>query len=206
MIHVHDWRLRPETQDCPAFYPRAHWAIESLLGQPEYRNYHWSSLQPNIFATQVMAPALDLIKEYRKTGKQGPFSMIMDTNSPNAVVDANDVGVFAAHLLASEQTEKHNRARYVLTGPEDVTGEQIVKLVEGHLGELVKDVRYKDFSFLDAWADFMSEQRTLLKAIGRAGGAIWGGSALETRSKEVPEIYTPKRTIEQVLREMVEGI
>jgi uncharacterized protein YbjT (DUF2867 family) len=153
-----------------------------------------------------MAPALEFIREYRKTGKQGPLSMIMDTNSPNAVIDAYDVGVFAAHLLASEQTEKHNKAKYVLTGSENVTGEQIVKLVERYLGEPVKDVRYKDFSFLDAWADSMPEQKTLLKAIGRAGSAIWGGSALETRSKEVSEIYTPSRTVEQVLKEMVEGL
>jgi hypothetical protein len=153
-----------------------------------------------------MALALELIKEHKKTGEQEPLSMIMDTNSPNAVIDSYDVGVFAAHLLASEQTEKHNKAKYVLTGPEDVTGEQIVKLVEGYLGEPVKDVKYKDFSVIDAWAESMPEQRTLIKAIGRAGGAIWGGSALETRSKEVPEIYMPSRTVEQVLEEMVEGI
>jgi hypothetical protein len=52
----------------------------------------------------------------------------------------------------------------------------------------------------------MPEQGTLIKAVRRGGGAIWGGSALETRSKEVPGIYTPSRTVEQVLKEMVEGI
>jgi hypothetical protein len=192
-------------KNCPAFYPRAHWAIESLLGQPEYQNYHWSSLQPNVFTTQILAPALELIKEHRKTGKQVPLSMIMDRNSPNALIDSYDVGVFAAHLLAKEETDKHNKAKYVLTGPEDVTGEQIVKLIEGHLGEAVKDVKYKDFAVIDAWAESVPEQRTLIKAIGRAGAAIWGGSALETRSKEVPEIYTPSRTAEEVLKEMVES-
>lgn len=193
-------------KDCPAFYPRAHWAIESLLGQPEYQNYHWSSLQPNVFTTQVLAPALDFITEHRKTGKQGPLSLILDRDSPNAMIDAYDVGVFAAHLLAFEETSRHNKAKYVLTGPEDVTGEEVVKLVDGHIGEPVKDVKYKDFAVVDAWAESMPEQRTLIKAIGRAGGAIWGGSALETRSKEVPEIYYPSRTTEQVLKEMVEGI
>ena len=70
--------------------------------------------------------------------------MIMDRDSPNALIDAYDVGVFAAHLLATEETDKHNKAKYVLTGPEDVTGEEIVKLVEGQLGEPVKDVKYND--------------------------------------------------------------
>jgi hypothetical protein len=149
---------------------------------------------------------LELIKEHRKTGKQGPLSMIMDRDSPNALIDAYDVGVFAAHLLATEETDKHNKAKYVLTGPEDVTGEEIVKLVEGQLGEPVKDVKYKDFSVIEAWAESMPEQKTLIKAIGRAGGAIWGGSSLKTRSKEVPVIYTPSRTAEQVWKEMVEGV
>lgn len=192
-------------KDCPAFYPRAHWAIESLLGQPEYQDYHWSSLQPNVFTTQVLAPALGFIKEQKRTGKQGPLSLILDRDSPNAMIDAYDVGVFAAHLLAKEDTEKHNKAKYVLTGPEDITGEEVMKLVEGLIGEAVKDVRYKDFAVVDAWAESMPEQRTLIRAIGRAGGAIWGGSALKTRSEEVPTIYTPSRTTEQVLKEMVEG-
>ena len=153
-----------------------------------------------------MAPALEFIKDYKKTGKQGSLSLILDRDSPNAMIDAYDVGVFAAHLLAAEETDQHNKAKYVLTGPEDVTGEEIVKLVEGHIGEAVKDAKYKDFAVVDAWAESMPEQKTLIKAIGRAGGAIWGGSALKTRSKEVPTIYTPSRTAEQVLKEMVEGI
>lgn len=131
--------------------------------------------------------------------------MIMDRDSPNALIDSYDVGVFAAHLLATEEIDKHNKAKYVLTGPEDVTGEQIVELIEGHLGEAVKDVKYRDFSVIDAWAESVPEQRTLIKAISRTGSAIWGGSALETRSKEVPKIYTPSRAAEEVLKEMVEG-
>ena len=154
----------------------------------------------------MIAPALEFIQNHKKTGEQGPLSLILDRDSPNAMIDAYDVGVFAAHLLAVEETDQHNKAKYVLTGPEDLTGEEIVKLVEGHIGEAVKDVKYKDFAVVDAWAESMPEQKTLIKAIGRAGGAIWGGSALKTRSKEVPTIYTPSRTAEQVLKEMVEGI
>ena len=153
-----------------------------------------------------MAPALEFIKEHKKTGEQGTLSLIMDRDSPNALIDSYDVGVFAAHLLATEETDKHNKAKYVLTGPENVAGEDIVKLVEGHIGEPLRDVKYKDFSVIDAWAESMPEQRTLIKAIGRAGGAIWGGSALETRSEEVAAVYTPSRTAEQVFEEMVKGV
>jgi len=103
-------------------------------------------------------------------------------------------------------THFSTRFKYVLTGPENVTGEDIVKLVEGCINEPVRDVKYKDFSVIDAWAESMPEQRTLIKAIGRAGGAIWGGSALGTRSKEVAAVYTPSRTAEQVFEEMVRDV
>lgn len=177
-----------------------------MLGQSEFKDYHWSSLRPNVFATQVLAAALELIKKHKVTGKQGTLSTMLDRSSPVGIVDSYDVGVFAAHLLATVHTDKHNKAKYVLTGPENVTGEQIVKLVEKYIGEPVKDVKYKDFSVIDAWAEAVPEQKTLIKAVARIGPAVWGGSALETRSKEVPEIYTPKRTVEEVLKEMVEGL
>ena len=77
-----------------------------MLSQSEFKNYHWSSLQPDIFATLVMAPAVELIKEHKKTGKLGLLSMIVDTNSPDGVIDSYDVGMFAARLLVLEQTEK----------------------------------------------------------------------------------------------------
>ena len=36
--------------DCPAYYPRQHWAVEVLLDSPEFKNLQWTSLQPNIFS------------------------------------------------------------------------------------------------------------------------------------------------------------
>lgn len=66
-----------EIKHCPAYYPRAHWAIESTLSQPEFEQYHWTSLQPNIFATQTLAPVAEFIKEHKKAGKQGPLSLII---------------------------------------------------------------------------------------------------------------------------------
>lgn len=59
------------TPDCRAYYCRTHWAIEQMLSQPEYsEKMHWSSLQPNVFTPLILAPAVELIKQIRKTGKQ----------------------------------------------------------------------------------------------------------------------------------------
>jgi uncharacterized protein YbjT (DUF2867 family) len=190
----------------PVYYPRTHWAIEQMLGQPEFKSMHWSSLQPNGFSSMFLAPTAGFIKEFKKTGKQGSVSMIIDATTPTGLIDPYDVGVVAAHLLAAEQTAPHDQKRYVLSGPEDVTGKGIVKLVEQYIGEPVKDVRYKDLSFIDDMANNSSESKNVMLSIKGAPITSWEGKAkAETTSKEILELYAPKRTVAEVLKDLVEG-
>jgi uncharacterized protein YbjT (DUF2867 family) len=192
--------------DIPVYYPRTHWAIEQMLSQPEFRSMHWSSLQPNGFAPMFLTPAAEFIKEFKKTGKQGSVSLIIDASTPTGLIDSYDVGVVAAHLLAAEQTGPHDQKRYVLNGPEDVTGEEIIKLVEQYIGEPVKDVKYKDLSFIDDMANNSSESKNVMLSIKGAPVTSWEGKAkAETTSKEILELYAPKRTVSEVLKELVEG-
>jgi uncharacterized protein YbjT (DUF2867 family) len=192
--------------DIPVYYPRTHWAIEQMLSQPEFRSMHWSSLQPNGFAPMFLTPAAEFIKDFKRTGKQGSVSLIIDASTPTGLIDSYDVGVVAAHLLAAEQTGPHDQQRYVLNGPEDVTGEEIVKLVEQYIGEPVKDVRYKDLSFVDDMANNSSESKSVMLSIKGAPVTSWQGKAkAETTSKEILELYAPKRTVSEVLKELVEG-
>ena len=190
----------------PVYYPRTHWAIEQMLSQPEFRSMHWSSLQPNGFAPMFLTPAAEFIKEFKKTGKQGSVSLIIDASTPTALIDSYDVGVVAAHLLAAKETAPHDQKRYVLNGPEDVIGEEIVKLVEQYIGEPVKDVKYKDLSFIDDMANNSSESKNVMLSIKGAPVTSWEGKAkAETTSKEILELSAPKRTVSEVLKELVEG-
>ena len=59
------------------------------------------------------------------------------------------VSVFVAYLLATEKTDQHSKAKYVLIGPNDVIEEEIVNLVERHIGDAVIDIKYKDFAIVD---------------------------------------------------------
>ena len=59
-----------------------------------------------------------------------------------------------------------------MKGPGNVTGEQIVMMVEGCIGEPIKDIKYKDSSIIDAWEESMPEQKNLIKVISRAGKTI----------------------------------
>lgn len=53
--------------DFPIYYPRTHWAIEKMLSQPEFRDMHWTSLQPNLFLPHTLSPAVDFVRKTRYT-------------------------------------------------------------------------------------------------------------------------------------------
>jgi uncharacterized protein YbjT (DUF2867 family) len=166
--------VRPDSQ---GYHPRSHWAIETMLSEPEFQNLHWQSLQRNGFAPMVLKFSAEFIKDFKKTGKQGSLSVIFDASTTIGLIDSYDVGVVAAHLLAQEDTAPHDRAKYVLNGPEDVTGEQIVKMVEQYIGESVKDVKFKDVLFTDQKADNSPESKNVIRSIKFALVTSWEGKA-----------------------------
>jgi hypothetical protein len=56
--------------DCDAYYQRAHWAIEAMSRTSEFKNLHWTSLQPNVFLLLYLYPAAELINRSRNGEKQ----------------------------------------------------------------------------------------------------------------------------------------
>jgi uncharacterized protein YbjT (DUF2867 family) len=199
--------------DSIAYYPRAHWAIETLLGTEEFESagLHWTSLQPNVFQIFFFSAAL-LIKEFRATGKLGVLRLMAGKDTPVGVVDSDEVGVVAARLLAQEDTTQHNKRKYVLNGPESITGEGIVRLVEEVIGIPIPEekVSYQDISGLDGLleAEYMGPgiSRNVVLSTKRAAEKAWaGGFPTVPTSKEVLEIAAPKRTPKQMLESLLEN-
>ncbi|KAJ5833420.1 hypothetical protein N7474_001731 [Penicillium riverlandense] len=190
--------------DCNAYYPRQHWAIEALLDSPEFANLQWTSLQPNVFSPFYLSTAAEFVKQYRKTGKQGTLQMMASKDAPVGIIDPDDVGVFAAHLLSQKDTTAHNKARYVLNGPEDITGKQIVDMVEQHIGTQVEEVSYKDMSFVDLLYEHIhapkNQSKNVILSIKHAAETAWEGEcSASTTSRNVLELAPPKRTPAEVL-------
>jgi uncharacterized protein YbjT (DUF2867 family) len=191
--------------DFPAYYPRQHWAVEALLGSPEFAPLQWTSLQPNVFTAFYLAPAADFIKHYRRTGKQpGTLRLMASRDAPVGVIDADDVGVVAARLLCERDPSPHNRAKYVLNGPEDVTGEQIVGMVEQQIGTKVESVSYKDVSFVEDMAAASGYSKSVILSIKHAPETAWEGKcSASTTSKEVLDLAPPKRTVAEGFKAML---
>ncbi|KAL4906666.1 hypothetical protein BDW74DRAFT_150928 [Aspergillus multicolor] len=195
--------------DCPVYYPRQHWAIEALLGSPEFADLHWTSLQPNVFSTLVMGPAAEFIKEYRKNGKQSTLRLLLSEDAGVGIIDPDEVGVVAAHLLAQDDTSVHNHAKYVLNGPEDINGKQIVDLVEQYIGAPAQDVRYKDVSFIDTFYEYQyaatKQSKNVIYSIKRAPETAWEGKcSASTTSREILDLAAPERAPADVLKTLLE--
>ncbi|KAL2820670.1 hypothetical protein BJX63DRAFT_444212 [Aspergillus granulosus] len=195
--------------DFEAYYPRQHWAIEALLGSAEFSALAWTSLQPNVFLNHYLAVLAEYIKQYRQAGEQGTLRLTAAKDAPVAPIHPDEVGIFAAHLLAQRDLSAHNRAKYIMNGPEDIAGKQMVGLVEQHIGTKVKDVNYQDSSFVDALLDSgfggPGQSKTVIGSIRYAVSTMWEGKCnASTTSKEVLKIAAPKRTPAEVLRSLLE--
>jgi len=196
--------VRPDT---PVYYPRQHWAIEALLSTPEFSDLQWTSLQPNLFTGFAVSSAVEFIKKYRQTGKQDTLRLLLSESDPVALVDPGEVGILAAHLLAQDDISSHNKAKYVVNGPEDITGKQIVDLIEQHIGVPVQDVIYEDFSFVDAMYEHQfaatKQSKNVIFSIKRQPGTAWVGKSVSTTSKEIFNIAAPKITPSDTLKALL---
>ncbi|KAL2814048.1 hypothetical protein BJX63DRAFT_442706 [Aspergillus granulosus] len=184
--------VRPNSR---AYYQRAHWAIEALLSTPEFESMQWTSLQPNIFSQYYRAPAVEFIEHYRQTKEQGTLRLMGSEDAPVGIIDPDDVGTFAAHLLALED-------------PADITGAQIVEMIEQRTGTKVEDVIFRDVSFLDSYYEHnfakTGESKNVILSLKRAVGPVWDGKCTSsTTSREVLEIAAPRRTPIDVLNSML---
>jgi uncharacterized protein YbjT (DUF2867 family) len=153
----------------------------------------------------ALGPAVALVKEFRKTGKQDTLRLMLAEDARVGVIDPYDVGVFAGHLLSLEDTTPHNKARYSLNGPEDLTGRQVVAMTEEAIGTKVEDVRFKDTTFLEQWAAAQPSISHLILSVKHAPVTGWNGECTaSTTSKEVLEIAAPSRTPSQVFKDLLE--
>ncbi|KAI4719455.1 NAD(P)-binding protein [Aureobasidium sp. EXF-10727] len=191
--------------DFLAYYPRTHWAIEMMLSQPEYRDLAWTSLQPQGFLSMFLGSAAEFVKNYRETGEQGTLSSLIDADTPYALVDSGEVGIIAGHLLAQEDVTPHNNKKYIVNGPEDFSGRKLVELVEEHIGAKVDEnkVVFQDMSFLDQMAKG-PHSKNLIYSIEHAPKNNKDVTCrAAATSKEILELYAPRRTASDVMKDLL---
>ncbi|PSK33957.1 hypothetical protein B9Z65_8283 [Elsinoe australis] len=152
----------------------------------------------------MVAGVAAYIRTYRETVTHSAFTTLLPESVPVGLIDRIEVGAFAAHLLANEDTTPHNAKHYVLNGPEDVTGAQFVQLIEDHVGSKPQDVKFSDTSMIDYMAPQAPASAASVASIKYALQAMSQELCKgDTTSKEVLEIASPKRTAAMILEDML---
>ncbi|KAK3294149.1 uncharacterized protein B0H64DRAFT_180806 [Chaetomium fimeti] len=191
--------------DCNAYYARAHWAIEAMLSSPAFTGLRWTSLQPNVFSPVFLQPAVALVDEFRRTGKVGALRLTASEDAPVALIDPIEIGIFAAHLLVEEDVIRHDKAKYVLNGPEDISGRQIVDLVEQEIGVKIENVVFKDVSWVDYVVAQSSAPKSIVSSLKFAPVTTWEGKCTaSTTSQEVLRLAAPKVTPTDYFKTMLQ--
>ncbi|PYH88662.1 NAD(P)-binding protein [Aspergillus ellipticus CBS 707.79] len=194
-------------------------AANALLSSPEFAALQWTSLQPNIFSQYYLSSAAEWINQYRhrKLEEYGgsssvePLKLLASGDAPVAIVDSSDVGVFAAHLLSQRDPAVHNKASYVLNGPEDITDRQIVDMVEQRIGARVEgeQVSFQDVSLVDSLLHEHNHganhaSKSVILSLKYALETAWEGKcSASTTSQKVLEIAPPRRTPAEVLETLL---
>ena len=191
--------------DCPAYYPRQHWAIEKMLESSAYDKLHWTSLQPNAFLGMWLSSAAEMINKVQNgEGKQDTLRLMANKDKPVGAIEPMDISVVAAKLLLENDTAKHNKAKYVLNGPESITGAQIVAMVEERIAAKVDNVVFRDNSMLDDFAAASPQLKHLLATMKEAADETFD-SPLPTvpTSQEILDFAPPKITPASVLEQLL---
>lgn len=186
-------------------HARMHWAMENLLRQPEFSRLQWTSLQPNIYTVMALGSAVDWIRAYRKTGQQTPFKSPFAANAGVAMINPADVGIAAAHLLVQDDPSSLSGASYQLNGPENITGKQVVKMIEEAAGISMDDVQFEDLSFLDQLVKD-GYTPTTVEAIKSDFTPLWDGACSFdsfSTSKAIRELACPVKTAAAAFHEML---
>jgi uncharacterized protein YbjT (DUF2867 family) len=186
--------------DCGAYYPRTHWAVETMLESPAFDKLHWTSLQPNVFSPLVLSTAAEMIKKVQGGGEQDMLRLLVSADAPVGIIHPYDVSRVAAKLLLEEEISGHNKTKYNLNGPVDVTGRQIVAMVEERIGAKVEDVKFEDVTFLDEMVAATTESKNVISSIKHAPETAWAGlCTAELTSDAALRLAAPSITPTEVL-------
>jgi uncharacterized protein YbjT (DUF2867 family) len=195
------------TPTYPAYYPRQHWAVEALLDSPAFEKLRWTSLQPNVFDTFALQPAVEFVKEERRkvAAPDGPLRLLIAEDVPVGTVNPGDVGILAAKLLLLDDTLEYNKSRLEVNGPENITGKQVVELANAELGRKIDAVQFKDLTAIEALAaNAPTEVRHIMRTIKFAPITVWNGECtVSTTSAVVLKIAPPKTTLQETFKALL---
>ncbi|CAF0738781.1 unnamed protein product [Adineta steineri] len=193
------------TADHPIYYGRIHWALERMLEEKEFKEQvNWTILRANVFATGLLSPSIEMWKK----DKDKPMALLLDEHSPLALVHPADVGAVAAKLLSLTDPSPHFHKTYTISGPEDVTGKDIISYVEEIVQKKI-DVEYKNEKVFKTVMESDKYPENVWKSMEKGHKKnLWTGQSRLANTKtsdEVVRLAAPHSTVKQTIQHALQG-
>jgi len=189
------------TPDNPVYYGRVHWAIENLLEQNEFSQLNWTVLRANYFVSSIVLPCIEWLKRNKTTD---PMPFVLDENAPIAIINPQDVGEAAAKLLSLNDPSAHYRKKYNLSGPEDVTGKDIVSILEEVTHQKIQ-VDYKNLNLFMFMCKKAGYPESVWESLGYGRrDNLWTGLSRLSNTPTSPEMLAfapPHSTVKEFIEQ-----
>lgn len=194
------------TPDTPMDYARSHWAVEQLLRQPEFSSMPTTILRSNVFVTSFLQSFVDTVKatyQTTNTGERPPIRALFSKDAPVAPVDPKETGAAVGALLALPDASTHYGRTYQLSGPSDVTGEEIIRLIEAKLGEKLT-VEYESMDLMNEIVNYVPKDLGTAIRLS-ATTFLWKGlcglrnNPLTQSSPELLALNIPRATVQEYI-------
>ena len=125
---------------------------------------------------------------------------MFDEEAPVALINPQDIGEAAAKLLSLDDPSPYFRKKYNLSGPEDVTGKDIISILEQVTHQKIQ-VDYKNLDLFKSLSKTYPE--SVLESRNRGvQGNLWKGlSRLENTptSPEMLALAPPHSTVKEFI-------
>ena len=128
---------------------------------------------------------------------------MVDKEAPVAIIDSQDIGEAAAKLLALDDPSPHFSKKYNLSGPEDVTGKDIVALLEKVANRKIQ-VDYRSITLFKALREEAGYPQNVFDSLEYGvRGNLWtpiSQLASTPTSPELLKLAPPHSTVEEFIQ------
>jgi hypothetical protein len=147
------------------------------------------------------------VRRFEESGKQEPLGIILGEEDSVAILDAGDVGAIAGTLLAHRDVEEHDGKKYVIRGPENVSGKDVLEWVEEAAGTRVEEVVWRDTSMIKGLGE-KGYPENVIESIMCTCEPAWAGlcrTDVVPTSEEVVRLKAPRGSAKERFMALVKG-
>ncbi|KAF1332148.1 hypothetical protein FI667_g3727, partial [Globisporangium splendens] len=173
--------------------------LRHTTSQRKFGSLPSTVLRANVFVNSLLQPFIGSIRA-RNTVDRSPIRFVMSKDAPVALVDPNAVGAAAASLLALPDPPAHYGQTYNVSGPTDISGETIIRMIEKKLGEKLT-VEFESMTLVDEMLQYLPQnmRKPLKLSLTEIQWKGLSGLSVTETNPELLELNIPRTAVQELI-------